>query len=122
MVCNHSRFTPAERSAWRESLERDEPLLVLVHDLPLMPACLGLIIVDEEHESSFKQYGLAAPHACDTAVWMPINTAVLSFGSATPSLDSMFNAKAGRYHLSIPFQRPPPRTMLIWSVPSSAER
>ena len=68
---------------------------------------LGLIIVDEEHESSFKQYEPSPRyHARDTAVWMANQHGCpILLGSATPSLDSMFNAKAGRYHLVQLFQR-----------------
>ena len=50
---SHSRFTPAERlAAWRESLENNEPLLILgARSAVFMPMpYLGLIIVDEEHE------------------------------------------------------------------------
>ncbi|HCP41111.1 MAG TPA: primosomal protein N' [Cryomorphaceae bacterium] len=110
VAVNHSRFTPAERlAAWRESLERDEPLLVLgARSALFMPLPdLGLIIVDEEHESSFKQYEPSPRyHARDTAVWMANqHNCPILLGSATPSLDSMFNAKAGRYHLVQLFQR-----------------
>ena len=110
VAVNHSRFTPAERlAAWRESLERDEPLLVLgARSALFMPLPdLGLIIVDEEHESSFKQYEPSPRyHARDTAVWMANqHDCPILLGSATPSLDSMFNAKAGRYHLVQLFQR-----------------
>lgn len=72
VAVSHSRFTPAERlAAWRESLTRDEPLLVIgARSALFMPLPdLGLIIVDEEHESSFKQYEPSPRyHARDTAV------------------------------------------------------
>ena len=60
----------------------------------LMPD-LGLIIVDEEHEGSFKQFEPSPRYqARDTAVWMANQRgcSILWF-SATPSLDSMYNAK-----------------------------
>lgn len=110
VAVNHSRFTPAERlAAWRESIQRDEPLLVLgARSAIFMPLPdLGLIIVDEEHESSFKQYEPSPRyHARDTAVWMANqHKCPILLGSATPSLDSMFNAQQGRYQLVQLFKR-----------------
>ena len=110
VAVSHSRFTPAERlAAWRESLTRDEPLLVIgARSALFMPLPdLGLIIVDEEHESSFKQYEPSPRyHARDTAVWMANqHKCQIVLGSATPSLDSMYNALQGRYHLVQLFKR-----------------
>lgn len=110
VAVNHSRFTPSERlAAWKESLESDQPLLVLgARSALFMPLPdLGLIIVDEEHESSFKQYEPSPRyHARDTAVWMSNqHRCPILLGSATPSLDSMFNAQQGRYHLVQLFKR-----------------
>lgn len=110
VAVNHSRFSPAERlAAWRESLSNDGPLLVLgARSAVFMPLPdLGLIIVDEEHEGSFKQYEPSPRYgARDTAVWMAQTRGVpIVLGSATPSLDSMFNARQGRYHLVELFKR-----------------
>ena len=110
VAVNHSRYSPAERlAAWRESLTREEPLLVLgARSALFMPLPdLGLIIVDEEHESSFKQFDPSPRyHARDTAVWMSNSRKVpLVLGSATPSLDSMYNAMHKRYHLVQLFKR-----------------
>ena len=60
---------------------------------------LGLIIVDEEHEQSFKQFDPAPRyHARDTAVVLAnMHTAKILLGSATPSLESYFNAKQNKY-------------------------
>lgn len=60
---------------------------------------LGLIIVDEEHEQSFKQFDPAPRyHARDTAVVLAhIHQAKTLLGSATPSLESYFNAKQNKY-------------------------
>ena len=68
---------------------------------------LGLIIVDEEHEGSFKQFEPSPRYqARDTAVWMANQRGCsILLGSATPSLDSMYNAKLGRYHLVQLFNR-----------------
>lgn len=110
VAVNHSRFNPTERlAAWREALENEGPLLVLgARSAVFMPLPgLGLIIVDEEHESSFKQYEPSPRYqARDTAVWLSHHyQCPVVLGSATPSLDSMFNAIQGRYHLVELFKR-----------------
>ena len=110
VAVSHSRFTPAERlAAWRESIENNEPLLILgARSAVFMPMpYLGLIIVDEEHECSFKQFEPSPRYqARDTAVWMANQRGCsILLGSATPSLDSMYNAKLGRYHLVQLFNR-----------------
>lgn len=60
---------------------------------------LGLVIVDEEHEQSFKQFDPAPRyHARDTAVVLAnMHAAKILLGSATPSLESFFNAKQNKY-------------------------
>lgn len=62
---------------------------------------LGLIIVDEEHETSYKQHDPAPRyHARDAAVWLANHhKAKIVLGSATPSVESYFNAKADKYGL-----------------------
>jgi len=62
---------------------------------------LGLIIVDEEHESSYKQHDPAPRyHARDTALILAkIHAAKVLLGSATPSLESYFMAENGKYGL-----------------------
>jgi primosomal protein N' (replication factor Y) len=105
VAVSHSKFSPAERlAAWREALTNDGPLLVLgARSAVFMPLPdLGLIIVDEEHESSFKQYEPSPRYnARDTAVWMSnARDCPVLLGSATPSLESMFNARQGRYELA----------------------
>jgi primosomal protein N' (replication factor Y) (superfamily II helicase) len=62
---------------------------------------LGLIIVDEEHESSYKQFDVAPRyHARDVAVMRAkFENAVCVLGSATPSVESYHNALSGKYHL-----------------------
>jgi primosomal protein N' (replication factor Y) len=60
---------------------------------------IGLIIVDEEHENSYKQDEGLRYHARDVAVMRAkIADAVAVLGSATPSLESYYNAKSGKYH------------------------
>jgi primosomal protein N' (replication factor Y) (superfamily II helicase) len=61
---------------------------------------LGLVIVDEEHESSYKQEETPRYHGRDTAVYRArLENAVVVLGSATPSLESYHNARNGKYHL-----------------------
>lgn len=62
---------------------------------------LGLIIVDEEHDNSFKQYDPSPRYqARDAAMYLAsIHGANVVLGSATPSVESLFNAKNGKYEL-----------------------
>ena len=61
---------------------------------------LGLIIVDEEQESSYKQEETPRYHGRDTAVYRArLAGAVALLGSATPSLETFHNARSGKYHL-----------------------
>lgn len=60
---------------------------------------LGLVVVDEEHETSYKQTD-AQPHyhARDVAIYRAyLNNAVVVLGSATPSFESLYNARSGQY-------------------------
>lgn len=80
---------------------------------------LGLIIVDEEHENSYKQSDMMPSyHARDVAVMRGYySKATVLLGSATPSLESYHNAKTGKYHLSTlklrPKAAPLPKVTLI---------
>ncbi|MGH7493635.1 MAG: primosomal protein N' [bacterium] len=99
----HSRLSKGERyDAWRR-VQRGEVKLVIgprsavfapVHDL-------GLIVVDEEHESSYKQVDPAPRyHARDAAIMRAkMGNAVVVLGSATPALESYHNALTGKYRL-----------------------
>ena len=62
---------------------------------------LGLIIVDEEHETSYKQFDPAPRyHARDAAIVLSkMHNAKILLGSATPSIESYHNAKEGKYGL-----------------------
>lgn len=68
---------------------------------------LGLIIVDEEHENTFKQFNPAPRYqARDAAVFLAhLHKSKVLLGSATPSIESYYNAKAGKYGLVTITQR-----------------
>lgn len=99
----HSRMSLGERfDAWR--LLRDGKYSIAIGPRSAVLAPLeniGLIVVDEEHEQSYKQYDPAPRyHARDVAVYRSlVNDAVCILGSATPSLESYVNATAGKYTL-----------------------
>lgn len=61
---------------------------------------LGLIIIDEEHENSYKSEGVPRYHARETAIeYARMCNASVVLGSATPSIDSYYNAQIGKYKL-----------------------
>lgn len=101
----HSKFSENERAeVWRTMVEKaDEPLLILGARsslfLPFTRA--GLVIVDEEHETSYKQQDPAPRyHARDAAIKLAsMFKAKCILGSATPSLESYYNAETGKYAL-----------------------
>jgi len=101
----HSKYSMNERvEVWNNVLgNKPKARLILGarSSLFLPFSNLGLIIVDEEHEPSFKQYDPAPRyHARDAAIVLAKehNTKVL-LGSATPSVESYFNAQQGKYGL-----------------------
>ncbi len=99
----HSRMRPGERyDAWRGIGEGRYPIVIGPRSAVLAPLKNpGLIIVDEEHESSYKQFDPAPRyHARDVAVVRAMKSgATCILGSATPSLDSLANARSGKYTL-----------------------
>ena len=104
LLVYHSKFSDSERvDIWRRLLTTHEPLVVLgVRSSVFLPfAHLGLIIVDEEHEASFKQYDPAPRYnARDAAlVLAQMHGAKSLLGSATPSVETYFKATNGKYGL-----------------------
>lgn len=99
----HSRMGDGERyDAWRGIGEGRYPIVIGPRSAILAPlANPALIIVDEEHESSYKQFDPAPRyHARDVAVMRAAkNNAACILGSATPSLESLSNAREGKYTL-----------------------
>lgn len=98
----HSKYSDAERvEIWRKQLS-DSPYDVILgaRSAVFLPFTnLGLVIIDEEHETSFKQQDPAPRyHARSTAIVLARMTGAKTLlGSATPSVESLYNAKTGKY-------------------------
>ena len=99
----HSKFSDNERvEVWRGVLEKKFPFVVGVRSSIFLPfSDLGLIIVDEEHEASYKQFDPAPRyHARDVAIMLAQKVrANVLLGSATPSIESYYQAQNGKYGL-----------------------
>jgi primosomal protein N' (replication factor Y) len=102
----HSRFNQNERiEIWNHVLANDPNkfrIIIGARSSVFLPfADLGLVIVDEEHEASFKQYDPSPRYnARDAAIVLAkLHNAKVLLGSATPSIESYSNAQQGKYHL-----------------------
>ncbi len=106
----HHRLSPGEKhDTWHHILKGDVSIVVGARSsvfVPLKP--LGLIIIDEEHDSSYKQSDESPTyHARDVAlIRAKFCHATVLMGSATPALESYTNALSGKYALSILKERP----------------
>ena len=103
VVVYHSKFSIHERvEVWNNIIKKQEKAQIILGArssvfLPFRD--LGLIIVDEEHESSFKQFDPAPRyHARDTAIVLgKTQGAKVLLGSATPSIETRFNVERKKY-------------------------
>jgi primosomal protein N' (replication factor Y) len=103
----HSKFSDSERvEAYQNILnpdkEKNYDIILGVRSSLFLPfSKLGLIIVDEEHENTYKQYDPAPRYnARDCSVVLAqMHKAKVLLGTATPSIESYFNAKANKYGL-----------------------
>ena len=96
----HSALTPEERSEqWRRIRRGEAPIIVGTRSAIFAPAPrLGLILIDEEHDQSYKQEETPRYNARDCAVLRAhLEKAVVVLGSATPSLESWQNTASGKY-------------------------
>ena len=96
----HSALTPEERAEqWHRIRKGEARIVVGTRSAVFAPVSdLGLIVVDEEHDSSYKQEEMPRYHARDVAVMRAkLSSATIVLGSATPSLESWQNAARGRY-------------------------
>ncbi len=98
----HSGLSDGERyDAWRQLRSGEKRIAVGARSALFAPvAALGAIVVDEEHDGSYKQSESPRYHARDLAVVRAgISGAVCVLGSATPSLESWSNASKGKFRL-----------------------
>jgi primosomal protein N' (replication factor Y) len=98
----HSHLTNADRGTqWRRIAHGEVQVVVGARSGVFAPTRnLGVIVVDEEHESSFKQDATPRYHARDVAVMRArLENIPIILGSATPSLESWHNAQRGQYQL-----------------------
>ncbi len=100
----HSKYPDAERvELWKRQLTPDAyPLILGVRSSLFLPyRNLGLIIVDEEHETSYKQQDPAPRYqARDTAIVMAAQLGAKTLlGTATPSIETYYNTQQGKYAL-----------------------
>ncbi|WP_238537821.1 replication restart helicase PriA [Zavarzinella formosa] len=116
----HSHLTDSERGAyWRGIASGHVQVVVGARSAVFAPTRkLGIIIIDEEHENSFKQESTPRYHARDVAVMRAkLENIPIVLGSATPSLESWANAERGQYsRLDLPNRveaRPMPPVKLI---------
>jgi primosomal protein N' (replication factor Y) len=99
----HSKYSVHERvEVWNNVLARKPKAQIVIgaRSAMFLPySNLGLIIVDEEHEGSFKQFDPAPRyHARDAAIVLSnLHQSYILLGSATPSIESYHNSKTGKY-------------------------
>ncbi len=99
----HSRFSNNERvEVWKKIQHKQYDIVIGARSALMLPfADLGLVIIDEEHDTSYKQQDPAPRyHARDCAIFLAHQCkADILLGSATPSVESFFNAQTGKYKL-----------------------
>lgn len=100
----HSKFSDAERvEIWNNMLHgKGYEIIIGVRSSVFLPfRQLGLVIVDEEHESSYKQFDPAPRyHARNAAIMLAsMHGAKTLLGTATPAIETYYNAKTGKYGL-----------------------
>jgi primosomal protein N' (replication factor Y) len=98
----HGNMTDSDRRAWWTAIhEGRADVVVGTRSAVFAPVPkLGLIVVDEEHDPSFKQPNAPRYNARDVGIWRARQeNALVILGSATPSLESLHNARIGKYEL-----------------------
>lgn len=101
IVALHSNLTDLERwQAWQAAASGQAGIIIGTRSAIFTPlAKPGAIIIDEEHDGSFKQQDSLRYSARDVAVYRASQLQIpIMLGSATPSLESLYNADTGRYH------------------------
>jgi primosomal protein N' (replication factor Y) len=115
----HSAFHDSERAQeWRRIRSGEARVVVATRSGVFAPVRdLGLIIVDEEHDQSYKQQETPRYHGRDVAIVRARDAgAVVVLGSATPSLESRFNAERGKYERLVLPERVESRPMPVVEV------
>ena len=95
----HSGLSPGERyDEWRRAQRGEVRIVVGARSAIFAPLPnLGIVVVDEEHDSSYKQGDVPRYHARDVAIMRAsMNKAVCVLGSATPSIESHYNSEIGK--------------------------
>ncbi|MEN9432609.1 MAG: primosomal protein [Pseudomonadota bacterium] len=109
MVCLHSALTDQERlQSWLQARQQQVRIIIGTRSAVFTPCPdLGLIVIDEEHDLSFKQQEGFRYHGRDLAIKRAqmLNVPII-LGSATPSLETLHNATSGRFHYFHLAQRP----------------
>lgn len=98
----HSRMSQNEKWDQIERAKRGDVKIIIGPRSAIFTPFknLGLIIVDEEHETSYKSSNAPRYHAVDVAIKRgELSNATVILGTATPSVETFFNAKNGTYHL-----------------------
>ena len=99
----HSHLSEGERhDQWHKIRDGQSHIVIGARSAVFAPVqALGLIVVDEEHETSYKQEEAPRYNARDVAVMRgKLERAAVVLGSATPSLESFYNGRRGRYALA----------------------
>ena len=116
----HSHLSPGERyDQWRQILRGRLPIAIGARSAVFAPfKKLGVVIVDEEHETGFKQEDRLKYNARDLAVMRAkMSDALLILGSATPAMESFFNAETEKFrYLELPARveaRPLPNVEVV---------
>ena len=104
LLIYHSKFSDNERvDIWKKLLTTSDPCVIIgVRSSVFLPySNLGLVIIDEEHDSSYKQQDPAPRYnGRDTAIMLAhMHGAKTVLGSATPAIDTYYKALNGRYGL-----------------------
>ncbi len=104
LLIYHSKFSDNERvDIWKKLLSASDPCVIIgVRSSVFLPySNLGLVIVDEEHDTSYKQQDPAPRYnGRDTAIMLAhMHGAKIVLGSATPAIDTYYKALNGRYGL-----------------------
>ena len=120
----HSKLSAGERyDTWRQTIQGEPQVVIGTRSAIFAPLPnLGLIILDEEHDSSFKQNRPAPTyHARKVATWRAeLNNCPIIFGSATPALETLvgvsFGHRNNNFYLSLPTRigsRPLPQVTVV---------